>query len=332
MKKVLFIAALTLTALCAWSKSKAEAVKWIEDPYSGYSNSDYLCATASAFSQDDADSKAIAAVTNSLTQTVQSEQYATQSMTSEGDKLSTYLLNFKTDSTVRELSGLEIKNRKSFKEKKQKKYYSRAVLDKQKASEQYEITLNSMTKQIEKLLEDAAKKADSLEKCACLLKAYDIAANSEYYITMISILTPKKQIALSYKNKAELESKIRAAFCNVTFAINSDGPAGPGLITAASEVVTNQGFTTVKNNGTYKASITANFEDMGFDPTNTYYFIRYDVTFKLTENASQKTLIEFNVKKRVGKLNKQDAQSAATRGAQTSIQEQFTSKLSSLLQ
>lgn len=311
--------------------SSPASSQWLEDAYDGYSPAKYICATEYGITQEDADNKAVSAVTNTLKQTVSSEQYATQQMSSQGDKLSTYLLNLKTDSTVHDLSGLEIKDRTCIKEKKEKKYYSRAVLDRAKASEQYQITLNSKTQQIEKLMEDARAKKQTLEECNCLLNAYTIAKESEYYITMISTLTPEKKLSFSYGNKAAIESEIRKAMGAVTFNVTAKGSAPDAIQASCAEVINNQGFTTVNGKAVYTVTIETSLDDLGFDASNNYYFIRYNVNFKMTENSTQKTYLEFNAKKRVGKLTQKEAEAAAIRGAQNAIQEQFSFKLSSLL-
>lgn len=330
MKKILTVTLLFASGLVS-AMSNPASFLWLEDAYDGYSNKKFICATEYGYSQEEADNKAVSAVTNTLKQTVSTQQYASQEMSSSGDRLSTYLLNLKTDSSVHDLSGLEIKDRTCIKNKKEKKYYSRAVLDRAKASEQYQITLDSKTQEIEKLIEDSIRHKGLLEEVKCLLKAYTIANESEYYISMISTLTPEKNLSLSYENKASIESSIRKAMNSITFKVTAGGNAEKAVHASASEAINQQGFSTVTEKAVYSVGVETNFEDLGFDPSNNYYFIRYNVTLKMTENSTGKTLLEFNAKKRVGKLTKSEAESAAIRGAQNAVKEQFGSKLSSLL-
>lgn len=331
MKKniVLLCAVLVLNPFLFAKKSKQPA--WILNPYAGYEESKYIAASAGGKTTEDADKKAITSAAAIVIQDINAEESVTQNDSGDGTNLTSYLANIRTNSKLKDLSGMSIKDRWTAKDGT---VYSRAVLDKTTAARHYSVLLNKNSMEIETLIEESEKKLMSFDSCKLLIKAYSLAEENNYYAGLLSVLQPSAHHIFSYGSPSAIESKLRAVLSKITVAVNVSGDTDNRLAAAASSVITGFGIGTEKSakasNAVYTLNVNAIYEDLEKSAASDIYFTRSIVNCALIENSDGKEILSVSSNSRQGKLSRKEAVQSAVRSAERSITEDFANKFGEL--
>lgn len=329
MKKIITFFVLSLITSSVFAKKVPE---WINNAYQGYDESKYICAVGSGLKTEDADKKALADVASVLIQDINSVEVVQQTASSDGKDLSSYLANITTNSDVKNISGLSIKDR--YKDKKTG-FYSRAILDKNAASKNYSLLLNKNIFEIETLIEEAAKRKGSFDECKNLVKAYRIAKENDYYNSLLTVLKPSAHHVFSYGSSGEVAAKIQNAFGNIVIAINVAGDIDDRVASAAASTMSNFGFSTkfavsISEDVPYVFMVNVSFEDIDNSNDLNIYFTRCVISCILTEKSTGKDILTYSSNSRQGKLSRKEAQQSALRAAEKLIAEDFSVKFQSL--
>ena len=331
MKKniVLLCAVLVLNPFLFAKKSKQPA--WILNPYAGYEESKYIAASAGGKTTEDADKKAITSAAAIVIQDINAEESVTQNDSGDGTNLTSYLANIRTNSKLKDLSGMSIKDRWTAKDGT---VYSRAVLDKTTAARYYSLLLNKNSIEIETLIEDGEKTSAAFDSCKLLVKAYSLAEQNDYYAGLLSVLQPSAHRIFSYGSPSAIESKLRAVLSKITVAVKVSGDMDGRLAAAASSVITGFGIGTENftqaADAAYTLGINALYEDLEKSDSSDIYFTRSIVNCSLIENISGKEILSVSSNSRQGKLSRKEAVQSALRSAERSITEDFANKFGEL--
>ena len=129
-KTVTAFFAVTVSLIPLFAKGGRQPA-WISNPYAGYDETKYIAATAGARTADAADKKALLAAAANIVQDISAEESVTNSDSSAGANLTSYLSDIRTKSMLKDISGMAIKDRWTAKDKI---VYARAVLDKTAAA------------------------------------------------------------------------------------------------------------------------------------------------------------------------------------------------------
>lgn len=341
MKKAIaafFAAAVSLIPLFA---KGGRQPAWISNPYAGYDESKFIAAAAGARTADAADKKALLAAAANIVQDISAEESVTNSDSSAGANLTSYLSDIRTKSMLKDISGMAIKDRWTAKDKT---VYARAVLDKTAAARHYSLLLNENSIEIDTLLDEtesqkekakgAEKKAVTFDYCRLLVKAYALAQENAYYLRLLSVLQPAAHHVLAYGSPAAVEAKLRDALSTITVKVHVTGDTDGRLAAAARTVITGFGIGTAAQSGMENAAYTllvnAVYEDLDKRAESDIYFTRSIVTCTLTENASGKEILAISENMRQGKLSRKEAQQSAVLSAERSIAEAFAQKFGGL--
>ena len=329
-KTILLLCALFICSQFIFAKKSKQPV-WISNPYDGYEESKYIAASAGGKTIEDADKKAITSAAAIVIQDINAEESVTQNDSGDGTNLTSYLANIRTNSKLKDLSGMSIKDRWTAKDGT---VYSRAVLDKTTAARHYSVLLNKNSMEIETLIEESEKNLVSFDSCKLLIKAYSLAEENDYYAGLLSVLQPSAHHIFSYGSPAAIESKLRAALSKITVAVNVSGDTDNRLAAAASSVITGFGIGTENftqaADAAYTLGINALYEDLEKSGSSDIYFTRSIVNCSLIENTSGKEILSVSSNSRQGKLSRKEAVQSALRSAERSITEDFANKFGEL--
>ncbi|MDE5897848.1 MAG: hypothetical protein K2H09_01080 [Treponemataceae bacterium] len=328
MKRTVCLVLMVLAALSASAGGQKDA-RWISDAYDGLDPQKYIAASASGASYDDADKKAMSAVAAVLMQDIDAEEYVSQSATSDGMDLSTYLADIRTASSIKDISGLSVHDRL----RSGGTYYARAVLDKAAASAYYSVRLSKNAMEIETLAAGAAAEPGTIAACADMLKAYRLAKTNDEYVGLLSVIKPAARHQLSYGSSAEIAAAVRKAFSAVTVYIDAGNAQ---VAAAAAETLNGFGICTASapSGGVPSAGYTfraeLSLEDVEKSPSSDIYFTRCILSCALSDNASGRDIVTLSTNSRQGKLSRQEARQSAVRAAETAVRQEFAAKFSAL--
>ena len=329
-KTILLLCALFICSQFIFAKKSKQPV-WVSNPYDGYEESKYIAASAGGKTADDADKKAVISVAANVIQDINAEESVVQNDSGDGKNLTSYLANIRTNSKLKDLSGMSVKNRWTAKDGT---VYSRAVLDKNAAARYYSLLLNKNSIEIETLIEDGEKTSAAFDSCKLLVKAYSLAEQNDYYAGLLSVLQPSAHRIFSYGSPSAIESKLRAALSKITVAVKVSGDTDGRLAAAASSVITGFGIGTENftqaTDAAYTLGINALYEDLEKSDSSDIYFTRSIVNCSLIENTSGKEILSVSSNSRQGKLSRKEAVQSALRSAERSITEDFANKFGEL--
>jgi len=329
-KTILLLCALFICSQFIFAKKSKQPV-WILNPYAGYEESKYIAASAGGKTTEDADKKAITSAAAIVIQDINAEESVTQNDSGDGTNLTSYLANIRTNSKLKDLSGMSVKNRWTAKDGT---VYSRAVLDKNAAARYYSLLLNKNSIEIETLIEDGEKTSAPFDTCKLLVKAYSLAEQNDYYAGLLSVLQPSAHRIFSYGSPSAIESKLRAVLSKITVAVKVSGDTDGRLAAAASSVITGFGIGTENftqaADAAYTLGINALYEDLEKSDASDIYFTRSIVNCSLIENTSGKEILSVSSNSRQGKLSRKEAVQSALISAERSITEDFANKFGEL--
>ncbi|MGP1459092.1 MAG: hypothetical protein ACTTKL_07260 [Treponema sp.] len=310
---------------------------WVSNPYAGYDEAKYIAATAGARTTDAADKKAMLSAAANIVQDISAEESVTDSDSTAGANLTSYLSDIRTKSQLKDISGMAIKDRWTAKDKT---VYARALLDKTAAARHYSLLLNENSIEIETLIDESqsqkanGKNAASFDACRLLVKAYALAQDNAYYLRLLSVLQPSAHHVLPYGSPAAVEAKLRAALSAITVSVNVTGDTDGRLSAAARSVITGFGIGTASEagaeNAAYTLTVNAAYEDLEKREESDIYFTRSIVNCILTENANGKEILSVSENARQGKLSRKEARQSAVRSAERVIMEEFSQKFGGL--
>lgn len=330
LRRAVPVVLLVFTAAGAFAK---KAPAWIDNPYSGYDEKSYICAVGTGLKSDDADKKALSDVAAVLQQNISSVEVVQQAASSEGFNLSSYLADITTQSDIKNISGLSIKER--YKDKKNR-CYSLAVLDKGVASKSYSLLLNKNSLEIESLLDLAEQKSGSLDECRNLIQAYKITRENDYYASLLAVLKPAAHHSFSYGSSGEISARIKKAFGKITVSVLVNGDSDGRINAAAGEAINGFGFRTqdgaAARNAVYSFTADVSFEDIEKSESSDIYFTRCIVSWSLKEVSSGNTVLTSSGNSRQGKLSRAEARQSAVRAAETFVKENFSSQITQLFE
>lgn len=322
----LFVCGISLPLYARGAKLPA----WVENPFMGYAENEYIAATGAGMSADEADKKAVAAVAAAVIQNVNMEETVTQSSLSDGTDLTSYLSDIRIQSKLKDVTGLSIKDRWTA---KNKPFYSRAVLDKNAAGRQYALRLQKNAAEIDALLEASGRHPATFESCKTLIQAYALAAESDYYLNLLSVLRPNARPTPSYGSAAAIETRIRSALSDIKVLVTVSGDSGGRLAAAVASVINGlgAGVTASENDAAYRCTTQVSYEDIEKHPQTEIYFTRFALTCAMTECTSGKDILTLATGARCGKLSRKEAQQNARAAAEQAVKDELSTKLNALL-
>lgn len=318
-------AGLLVCAAAAAARGKKEGKAWIQNPYAGLDQKEFVAAVGQGRTSGEADKNAMAEVTHILSQTIQAKESFSQQATSTTDEQS-YLASVTAVSAMKNLSGLSVTDRAVI---DGAKFFSRATLNKRDAARHYSLLYNDNESSVNTIIERFKSKGASFEKCAALTRAYKIAKENDEYAALLSSLNSGiKKIPL-YENSEGVRALAQDSFDALSAGIEVAGDSGGRLRYAFADVIHKTGIATTGGGGeAFRLSAEFSAEDAG--RTDETVFARYSLRAILVSTADGKELLSFSASGRKGKLTEREAEQAALRDAESKIREEFAPKFFAL--
>lgn len=327
MKKRFSEFILLILSLCAFAKGTKDSL-WISNPYYDLNSEDFIAAVGSGLLLEDAKKNALQEVSSSILQQINSEVSVSQSASSNGKENSTYTSSVQTKSKIDKISGLEIKN--TCKEKKV--YYARAVLEKSKAVQFYNLEINKKSLEIENLIEKNNK--TTIERCSDLKKALVLAKENDEDLSIIYAIRPQTKKVLTYGSSSEIEVQLKNEFSKLTVLVQVENDKNDTIFNAFCKTFNDLGIkTTSSDSADYSYVLKANVkvEPLATSDDAKIYFSRISISADVSEKDSKKTVLSFVQNKRDGKLSQKEADSSVWRTGEKLITTEFAKELDKIL-
>lgn len=305
MKRIALLPCLLL--LSGMLVCTAADLSWIDEPYKKYSHDDFFASVGESDSKEEAELKAVESLASIFGQDVESESEAESKMRQASiaelgtSYESSKTLNQKIQRFVNQddLIGIEIAE--SYYDKKRKRYYALAVMDKNVAFSIYETILRNNDKKARSFLKLVEEDNYSLLSYSNILKAKNLSKINENYYSRVTVLNPNKAEKLknSLLKTSELTPKILEIASKTKIAVNIENDPSNEIKLAFSKVLSDLGFIVTKEKARYVLSGNAFFEEReikGKEIVNIDYKIQ--TVIKDTSNTDE--MVSWNVSGKEG--------------------------------
>ncbi len=339
-RRLTTFACLFLSAACIFAggnkknKNKEKQPEWINNPTSVYAESTYITGVGSAKKRSDAENDAIAAVGKYIKQTIQAEEKTTQAYSSSGSGSESYLSDIKTQTTIKDLAGVSIKENYTASDGTD---YALAVLNRNESGSFYRGKVEENNNAISQLLSEASKKEGSIESCSNAMKAYSLALENDYYLSLLAIIKPvyKKSAEISSTPSNVVAQKVSDLLSKINILISVDGDTNGRIAGALANSLAKLGIKTFGGtsggeNIRYTLFANVSYEPVTVNASN-YFFCRYNISVEMIDKTTGKNVLPWSKNARVGKLSAQEAESAAVKALETVINNEFANAVSASL-
>lgn len=339
-KKLITFTCLFLSAVCIFAggnkknKNKEKLPEWINNPASVYAESTYITGVGSARKRSNAENDAIAAIGRYINQTIQAEEKTTQSYSSSGAGSEAYLSNIKTQTSIKDLAGVAIKENYTAADGTE---YALAVLNRNESGAFYREKVEESNNAISQLLSQASKNEGSLESCSNAMKAYSLAVDNDYYLSLLAIIKPvyKKTAEISSTPSNVVAQKVSDLLSKINILISVDGDTNGRIAGAFASSLSKLGIKTFGGTSGGENIRYTLFANVSYEPAtvnaSNYFFCRYNINVEIIDKNTGKNVLPWSKNARVGKLSAQEAETAAVKALETAINNEFANAVSSSL-
>ena len=247
IKRLLF---LTLGLSVFQFAFSAKIPDWIDNPYGEFSNKDYLVAVCDSDDKETAELLAVEKLASVFGQDYNSESEAESRMRetviSSNEELieSDKSFNRKILRSIDQDNLIGIEIAQSYYDKKAKRYYVLAILDRQKAFSIYESIVKNNDSKANAFIQAAKKDFYTLYSYSCLETACNYAKINEKYSSRLEVLDFEKGSGISdslIKTSEVVKMQLDVAK-NISISINIQNDLDRQIELAFSEVLTDLGF------------------------------------------------------------------------------------------
>ncbi len=348
MNKRLFLSVLFCTVVCTafaggsrdsaaptQKNTKTEPL-WVNKPDTDYPAEQYFTAAGSGTTRSDAENNAVAAVGKILRQNISAVEQSQISVSTENTGLSTYLSNVQTSTSLKDISGITIKENWTAQDGTE---YALAVLDRKVTGNYYSQKIDENSSKISELLKLVQSEQGTFKGCADIMQAYQLSKENDSYLELLSVIKPafRELIMLPYTSSASVGAAAGKQFNTVTVVINVSGDDSGRISNALSSVLGGMGFKTMGGSSggaddkvPYTLLCTVSFEPVTMTDSK-YSFVRYIATTELIESATGKNILSWSKNGRAGKLSPDEARQAAVRALEADIQSEYSTAFNSIL-
>ena len=332
---IAFICAFFFT-VCAFAASKKKSEKmpdWINNPTANYKEDAYITGVGSGKKRRDAENEAIAAIGKYLKQSIQAEEKTTQSYSSSGAGSESYLSNIQTQTSLSDIAGISIKETFTATDGTE---YALAILNRNESGSYYRSKVEENNKAISQLLDQASKDSGSLQSCSNAMKAYSLALDNDYYLSLLAIIKPiYRKVESSALSSNEIAQKVSELLSKVNMLVSVDGDTNGRIAGAFSSSLGSLGIKTFGGTSggekiRYNLLANISYEPVTVNASN-YYFCRYNITVEIIDQTTGKNVLPWSKNARVGKLSEQEAQTAAVKALETAVKNEFANAVSASL-
>lgn len=177
-------------------------------------------------------------------------------------------------------------------DKKNKKYYVVAYINRKESGEFYAQKINGILLQIKDICELARNEKEVLYSVVNLQKAKRLSKIATYYIDTACIINPTE--IEKYKDDTELIAKLTSLLSvqegKGTFSVSCNNSKYNSVCTGISSILEESGFVVSKKNPVYRIYVEINFSEEVYEAGN---FVRPDICITVA-NASGKEIDSYS--------------------------------------
>lgn len=249
----------------------ASVPDWLKKTDEVYPHDEFIYALGEGNSERKAQNNAIAQIALQFNTKVKVVNTAISDLHSsqENDKSSYSKMDeFHQDlTTVSEAEFYCLKFTSTYFEKKQKKYYVLAYINRAEAFEIYLSKILPLKKEIDFLMQNAKTESEPLYKVLLYHRAAIMGEIVKVYIANATTIYPKK--ANSFDDILTLIEDINSLNTKqtnkITFSVNCDNPKGKNLIPGLSSILEASGFVYTTKNPVYHIHISVSFNEESYE-------------------------------------------------------------------
>ncbi len=327
MKRFLSVVSVVLVFLvlsCASSSapdSSKKAEAWIDDPYTVYPESEYLCAIGFGDSISEAESNAINGLVAGFSLDISSTvQTSINEMSKAGGSKteSSYANDIIMKAEAEDLFGVQILQRAV--DRQNGKNVALAVLRKSDASSHYRQLAEKEKAQLALLKMNVST---NIGKFSAVRDAEQYRELVDEYNTNASIYNYLASPKLQLVSKVEADRLVRDACSSISASIAIEDDAEGNLSSAISSVLTDRGFRVADADTTVRITGSVQWSE---SETDQFKFANYVVDISVTELSSGDTLFVYDARSREGHTSYESAKNRAIK----KIAKAFDAKLNDL--
>jgi hypothetical protein len=332
---------LCLLANCQMAIAQA-APAWVVDYKKVYPESDWICVVESGGNRQQAQAAASTALAGVFKINVQSLTTATQIFSktmSNGESQLSQNDDFNRQvNTTTDITGLMGVLTDFWTDPKNGTVYTSARMNKREGAVTYSNIITENDKAIAMLKKDAADKPATFDAYESLNVAASLAAMTDNYLAILSVLNSatRQALSVSYGNSTAVETLRQQAARSIVVTVTVTGDVDNRISKAFGTVFSDRGFRTQSGSGDNPYVLEADFEIEELDlKTGGNSFVRYVLNGALLDSEGTE-IFSFSENKRDTHRLMSEAKQRAVRSAESAITAQgfavaFDNHLSSLL-
>jgi hypothetical protein len=299
--------------------------RWVNNPYSDYSQSRYIAAVGTAKTRADAEKSAFAALTAFFGQSVKSD-YAVAAAYSEAVTNGIVSVSEKTEvreiivtaASLDNLIGAAIGN---VWDDGRGTVYALAYLEKERTVPIYTELIRINQRNIENLVSINAAQKNTFDGYARHKLAAFIAGMNAGYAGIVS-LAGGSTAPLNMTGADTLILEAANIIKNITVGFNVKRDSNGRVRDAFAKALSGEGLRTQGNNPPYILEINIDMSEAKF-PDNNFIFCRYTLSANLIERATGSVLFPFNITDREGHATYAEAQNRAFVAMERAVNEKY---------
>lgn len=319
---LLTITLFLITSCASSQQSSSGNPQWVDNPYSVYSESEYLAAVGSGSTQNAAQDQALASLSRIFQSRIDAEQTVEEEFLEWEDgnqwmsENSYSLVNFSRISTDQNIINAEVLETRLGNDAQ---WYALAAINRRETSRVYSDMIMNNSQQISEL-ERAADNSSRIYRALGLLQqARNIALENEMLSQQRNIIMGGGALSRS-EDMARLNEKVRTVREQCIISISGNDDAAD-IMPAVRDIFQQMGFI-IGNAGVLDASINFNHQvaDLRRDDAD---FVRWTLTISVDDPELNQSLATFSHDGRDGALSYNDALKRAEFSARQHIERNF---------
>jgi len=299
--------------------------RWVNNPYSDYSQDRYIAAVGTAKNRSDAEKQAFAALTAFFGQSVRSDtsiaavynEAVTNGIVSVSDNTNVREI-IVTAASLDNLIGAAIGN---VWEDGRDTVYALAYLEKERTVLIYTDIIRINQGNIESLISMNAAQKNTFDGYARYKLAALIAGMNAEYAGIVS-LAGGSTVSLNLTGKDALILEAANIIKNITVGFNVNRDSNSRVRDAFAKALNGEGLRTRGNNPPYILEINIDMDEVKF-PNNNFIYCRYTLSANLIEKATGSVLFPFSITDREGHTTYTEAQNRAFASIEKIINEKY---------
>lgn len=307
-----------------------KAPGWVLNPSDGYPDSEYMTAVGYASNRQTAEANATAALTKIISQTVQSDTIATESVSEKeaawekARSIDTYV---KTSSELT-VTGIVIQDVFVTSEKVPV-YYALALIDREDVGQIYKRRALEAETAINEKIAAAENEAGPLSAYKIMKDAAALAEENDETLSMLAVINKnmRKTVTMAYGSASAVEELARQYLDATRVRVDIRGDESGRIEAAFAKRIQEAGLKTVEAGSSDTAALTLSV-DVSLEPIDmeaSNKFVRYVLTGALIENATGKEMEKYGTNGREAHVTEAEAKARALRTL-----EQYVNKLDML--